>query len=295
MFDYKSIRNLPIHSRVVLSCSLFVVVISLIGTSHGYFPSSRSNAWSRSVSLSSSSSSSVSSSCNYNKIFVAGASKGVGHAIVQKLSELGGIKVVALVRGEDSKQELDQMVGVTAILGDALDTKNVYDAMDGCDAAITTLGGTTDDRRVDYEGNSNVIQSAGKLGVEKIILVTSIGCGSSKAATPPNVLKVLKNALKAKEKAENMLIDSSTTSGTDENRNFCIIRPGGLVSETMTGKAILTEDTTAIGSIHREDVAELVIKALYSTKTVRKVLSAVDPSIASSVAIEGKVIPIFEM
>ena len=179
MFDYKSIRNLPIHSRVVLSCSLFVVVISLIGTSHGYFPSSRSNAWSRSVSLSSSSSSSssssVSSSCSYNKIFVAGASKGVGHAIVQKLSELGGIKVVALVRGEDSKQELDQMVGVTAILGDALDTKNVYDAMDGCDAAITTLGGTTDDRRVDYEGNSNVIQSAEKLGVEKIILVTSIG------------------------------------------------------------------------------------------------------------------------
>jgi nucleoside-diphosphate-sugar epimerase len=82
---------------------------------------------------------------------------------------------VALVRGEDSKQELDQMVGVTAILGDALDTKNVYDAMDGCDAAITTLGGTTDDRRVDYEGNSNVIQSAEKLGVEKIILVTSIG------------------------------------------------------------------------------------------------------------------------
>ena len=47
--------------------------------------------------------------------------------------------------------------------------------MDGCDAAITTLGGMTGDRRVDYVGNNNVIESAGILGVQRIILVTSIG------------------------------------------------------------------------------------------------------------------------
>lgn len=233
-------------------------------------------------------SSEATQSSKYKKVFVAGGSKGVGNAIIEKLSERG-TEVVALVRSEESKKELDQIAGVTAILGDAFDQKGVENAMDGCDAAITTLGGTTDNRRVDYEGNNNVIESAGILGVQRIVLVTSIGCGSSKAAAPPNVFEVLKNVLEAKEKAENVLIEWYT------NSNWSIIRPGGLVSEAMTGKAILTEATTAIGSIHREDVADLVIKVLDSSKTERKVLSAVDPSITSSVAVDGKVIPAFEL
>lgn len=114
------------------------------------------------------------SSSKYKKVFVAGGSRGVGHAIVEKLSE-SGILVVALVRSEDSKIELEKIEGVTAVLGDAFDKKAIEEAMDGCDAAITTLGGTTDDRRVDYVGNNNVIESAGILGVQRIILVTSIG------------------------------------------------------------------------------------------------------------------------
>ena len=64
--------------------------------------------------------------------------------------------------------------------------------------------------------------------------------------------------------------------------NWTIIRPGGLKSEAMTGNAILTEDKKAIGTIHREDVADLVVKALDSPNTERKVFSAVDPSIESA-------------
>jgi uncharacterized protein YbjT (DUF2867 family) len=235
-----------------------------------------------------SSSSSSSSSSLYKKVFVAGGSRGVGREIVSKLASRG-TKVVALVRNEQSKAELEKLVGVTAVLGDALNQKDVEAAMDGCDAAITTLGGSTDDRRVDYEGNNNVIESAGILGIPRIMLVTSIGCGSSRQAAPPSVFEVLKVVLAAKEKAENILIDFYT------NVNWTIIRPGGLISEPMTGRAILTEDNTAIGSIHREDVAALVLQALDSPNTERKILSAVDPSITSSVAVEGKVIPAFAL
>jgi hypothetical protein len=44
----------------------------------------------------------------------------------------------------------------------------------GCVAAITTLGGKQGEgkERVDYMGNSNVIEQAGILGVERVILVT---------------------------------------------------------------------------------------------------------------------------
>jgi uncharacterized protein YbjT (DUF2867 family) len=224
----------------------------------------------------------------HKKVFVAGGTRGVGRFVVDKLREKG-IEVVALARSEEAAAELNGIEGVTAIIGDAFNQKEVENAMDGCDAAITTLGGTTEDRRVDYEGNNNVIESAGILGVQRIILVTSIGCGSSKEAAPPSVFEVLKNVLAAKEKAENILIKYYT------NSNWTIIRPGGLKSEPMTGEAILTEDNTAIGSIHREDVADLAVRALDSPNTERKVLSAIDPSITSSVAVEGKVIPSFAL
>ena len=52
---------------------------------------------------------------------------------------------------------------------------------------------------------------------------------------------------------------------------YVIIRPGGLQSEAATGTGVLTEDTTVCGSICREDVAQLVVKALFSTKTDDKV------------------------
>ena len=175
-----------------LLCSPVLVVVTIIVLSvvtvpiNGYISSrpitttafARSKLDGRTISTSSllmsSSSSSSSSSSKYKKVFVAGGSKGVGHAIVTKLSERG-TEVIALVRSEESKKELDKIDGVTAILGDAFDQKGVENAMDGCDAAITTLGGTTGDRRVDYEGNNNVIESAGILGVQRIILLTSIG------------------------------------------------------------------------------------------------------------------------
>lgn len=60
--------------------------------------------------------------------------------------------------------------------------------MDDCDACVTTLGGATgpDGKRVDYKGNSNVIEAAGILGVKRLILVTSVGCGDSKVGIPTN-------------------------------------------------------------------------------------------------------------
>mmetsp|Transcript_3827 Transcript_3827/g.8520 ORF Transcript_3827/g.8520 Transcript_3827/m.8520 type:complete len:275 (-) Transcript_3827:159-983(-) len=220
----------------------------------------------------------------YKKVFVAGGSKGVGRIVVDKLLESGS-EVVALVRSEEAVSELSSLEGVTVFKGDAMDYKTVEGAMDGCDAAITTLGGGPGDSdlksRVDYVGNNNVIEAAGILGVTRVVLVTSIGCGSSKEATPPSVYEVLKNALLAKEKAENVLIKYYT------NMNWTIVRPGGLVSDVATEKAILTEDTKAIGSIRRADIADLVVQCLSSKNTEKKILSAVDPSIPSSANVDG--------
>ena len=61
------------------------------------------------------------------------------------------------------------------------------------------------------------------------------------------------------------------SANTGSTMQWTIIRPGGLKSEPATGKGILTEDRSICGAINREDVAELVVKALFSDKTDGKV------------------------
>lgn len=82
---------------------------------------------------------------------------------------------------------------MSAIVGDALDLKGVEGALDGCDAAITTLGGAPggdEEKRVDYAGNRNVIESAGILGITRVVLVSSVGCGNSREAISDSVYQV---------------------------------------------------------------------------------------------------------
>lgn len=273
----------------------FFIVTFCLAFSASAFLAPRTPTSSHSISLGSKHSQTTTTTtalaaATYKKVFVAGGSRGVGRCVIDKLLE-NGSQVVALVRDETACAELNKIQGVTAIKGDAAVIKDVENSMDGCDAAITTLGGSTSDtgKRIDYEGNNNVIESAGILGVTRVVLVSSIGCGSSKEAAPPTVFEALKEVLQAKEKAENILIKYYT------NMNWTIVRPGGLKSEPMTGNAVLTEDNTAIGSIHREDVAALVVQAMESPATERKVLSAVDPSITSAVNVEGKTVAAFAL
>ena len=90
-------------------------------------------------------------------VFIAGGSRGVGLAVVRKLT-LQGTPVHALVRNRESQQLLSTLPGVSITVGDALDEEVVKSAMEGCSAAITTLGGRSGDLRVDSIGNSNVIE-----------------------------------------------------------------------------------------------------------------------------------------
>lgn len=203
-------------------------------------------------------------------IFLAGASRGVGREIAKCLTEQGK-KVKALLRSEDARPELEA-VGIKVVMGDALDAAAVEQAMLGDEpisAVISTIGGLPKDgERADYLGNKNLIDAALKAGVQKFILVSSIGSGESVVAIPPQALETLRPVLLEKEQAEKHLIESGLT--------YTVIRPGGLKSEPATGNGVLTEDYKVAGSIHRADVAQLVCKCLFSEAANNKILSAVD-------------------
>jgi nucleoside-diphosphate-sugar epimerase len=203
-------------------------------------------------------------------IFLAGASRGVGREIAKCLTEQGK-KVKALLRSQEARPELEAM-GIKVVMGDALDAAAVEQAMLGDEpisAVISTIGGLPKDgERADYLGNKNLIDAAVKAGVQKFILVSSIGSGESVVAIPPQALETLRSVLLEKEQAEKHLIESGLT--------YTVIRPGGLKSEPATGNGVLTEDYKVAGSIHRADVAQLVCKCLFSEAANNKILSAVD-------------------
>lgn len=203
-------------------------------------------------------------------IFLAGASRGVGREIACCLTEQQ-LKVKALLRTEAARAELEAM-GIKIVLGDALNVGDVERAMLGDEpirAVISTIGGLPKDgERADYLGNKNLIDAAVKAGVEKLILVSSIGSGNSAIALPPQALEALGAVLAEKEKAEQHLIESGLT--------YTIIRPGGLKSEPATGNGVLTEDPRVAGTIHRADVAHLVSLCLDSERANNKILSAAD-------------------
>ncbi|MEH2125746.1 SDR family oxidoreductase [Nostoc sp.] len=202
-------------------------------------------------------------------IFLAGASRGVGREIAQYLTAQQ-LKVKALLRTTVAS-EIETM-GIEVVQGDALNLGDVERAMltdKAIHTVISTIGGLPSDvERPDYPGNRNLIDVAIKAGVQKFILVSSIGAGNSVVAASPQVLEVLGKVLAEKDKAEQHLIASGLT--------YTIIRPGGLKSEPATGNGVLTEDPHIIGSINRADVAQLVGRCLNSQRANNKILSAVD-------------------
>jgi uncharacterized protein YbjT (DUF2867 family) len=202
-------------------------------------------------------------------IFLAGASRGVGRELAQRLAQ-HPFQVTALLRSDATQTELEAM-GITVVRGDALVAADLERSMAGkaIDTVISTIGGLPKDgQRADYLGNKNLIDAAVKAGVRKFILVSSIGSGDSAVALPPQAMQTLAAVLAEKAQAEQHLVASGLI--------YTVIRPGGLKSEPATGTGVLTLDPTIAGSIHRADVAQLVYKCLLTDQADHKILSAVD-------------------
>ena len=210
-------------------------------------------------------------------IFLAGASRGVGHQIARILA-IQNLPVLALIRSPAAQSDL-QALNVETVMGDALNPTDVTNAMTGqISAIVSTIGGLPQDgQRADFLGNKHLIDDAAvKNRVSRFILVSSIGAGDTKDAIPATAYAALASVLADKEKAEQYLMDSGL--------NYTIVRPGGLKSEPATGNGVLTLDTHVAGSITRSDVATLVCRCLASDAAQNQVLSAFDKNMVYGTA-----------
>lgn len=212
-----------------------------------------------------------------NQILLFGAGSGVGLELARKLRNRG-VRVVALLRSAGAVDELEAL-GVETLRGDACrasDVTRAFDALGAAGPVVSTMGGAAGpDGSADFEGNVLVINEAVARGLERFVLVTSIGCGEMEPFMSERFRAYSGASVAAKTKAEDVLKDTPLP--------FTIIRPGRLLSEPETGGGILTTDPEMHGNIHRADVADLVVRALDDPATIGGVFAAVDWAMAQCV------------
>ena len=201
-------------------------------------------------------------------VLLFGGSRNTGLEVAKLLAARGD-RVTAFVRPSSDRSGLEPL-GVAFAVGDALDAQSVKAAFDAGEytAVITTIGCFSCDPRPDYLGNANIFDAAADAGVDRMLLVTTIGAGDSYNAAPWLARVFLREILPLKTQAEEHLL----ASGLD----YTIIRPGALRSDAPTGSGYLSEDRKTEGIINRSDLGGLIVAALDDHSTSGKILAAVD-------------------
>ena len=201
-------------------------------------------------------------------VLIFGATRNTGLELARLLVARGE-PVTAFVRGSSDRGELEAL-GVRFAVGDALDADTVTAALSSANftAVVSTLGCYGCESPPDYEGNRNVFDAAAAAGVERVIMISTLGAGDS-ADTPPFPVRwFLGDVMALKTQAEDHLMALGL--------KHTIIRPGALKDAPATGHGLLTEDVDALGVITRADLAALILNCLDDESSIRRVYSAKD-------------------
>ncbi len=196
------------------------------------------------------------------RIALFGSTRGVGRQILERAGDLG-FGVRALAR---NAQVLPEIPGVEVVEGNVLDPGAVFRAVNGCDAVVIALGNTKNNPDfVVSSGTEIVLQVMKKLGVQRVIAITSLGVGDSQDCVPGFFRLLMKTVLKKtmldKEKQEALL----RQSGLD----WTAIRPAGLIDGDVSGHARTgTSLDIVAGRVSRADVAQFVLTELRANEYI---------------------------
>lgn len=202
-------------------------------------------------------------------LVVFGARTGTGLDLV-RLARAAGWGVIAVIRPGADAGDLPGL-GCRVAEADAVDVAKVTEALAAARpgaVVVSTLGSRAGGPPVDHLGNAAVIDAAVRAGAERMVLVTSLGCGDSRAFASERLLAAIGEVLAAKTRAEDHLRVSRLP--------FTIIRPGGLVADPPTGQGALYDDPRVHGRIARPDLAAVVLSCLTGQGALGRTLSAVD-------------------
>lgn len=180
------------------------------------------------------------------KVLVAGANGTTGRIIIDLLKESKVYQPIAMVRKLEQKDHFEKQ-GVTTVIADL--EKDLSQAVKNADKVIFAAGSKGENViEVDQEGAKNLINVAKVAGLEKFVMLSTMG------ADNPDKGGDLEDYLRAKQNADDYLKESGL--------NYSIVRPGRLTDEYGTGEIQINKDLGVQGSISRTDVARTLVEAL---------------------------------
>jgi len=193
---------------------------------------------------------------------------GGGHGkIALRLTELlsrRGETVVGLIRNPDHADDVRAGGGQPVVCDlESADVAEIAAAINGASAVVFAAGagpGSGAERKLtmDRDGAIKLMQAAVQVGAPRYVIVSAVG-----AESPPDGDDVFSVYLRAKAEADQAVQHS--------DREWTVLRPGGLTDEPGTGRVRLDLDPFR-GQVSREDVAAVLDALLHDARSAHMTL-----------------------
>lgn len=203
-------------------------------------------------------------------IIVIGASKGTG-ALCVKDALARGHAVTAFARSPEKLGVTHPKL--TLHKGDFFDPAAVSAAMPGHDAVIVTASAP---KLSDFKtnptyfsaGTRNVIDAMKQHGVKRLVILSALGTGDSRALLPGLMQKLLVDGLLKRAYVDHVLQEQLVR---DSGLEFVIARPGGLTDKPAKHRVVKTAKLERVpNSISRADLAEFLVESCASSEFVNQ-------------------------
>lgn len=186
---------------------------------------------------------------------MAGGHGKIAQHLLRMLAERGD-RARGLIRNPDHARDLEEL-GAEPVECDMEVEEDLAPFVEGADAVVFAAGagpgsGPERKRTVDLGGALKLIEAARARGVDRYLMVSSIG-----ADRPEQSSEQMRPYIEAKAEADAAL----ERSGLD----FTIVRPGRLTDDAGTGRVSVD---AGYGEIPREDVAAVLVACLDEAATV---------------------------
>jgi uncharacterized protein YbjT (DUF2867 family) len=199
-------------------------------------------------------------------VAIAGGHGQVARRLARRLVERGDT-VFGLIRKREHAEDL-RADGSEPVLIDleAAGPEEIAEAIKGADAVVFAAGagpGSGAERKltVDRDGAIKLLEAARSAGVQRYVIVSSVG-----AESPPDDDDVFSVYLRAKAEADAAVMAS--------DRDWTVVRPGMLTDDPSTGHALVQTDPIR-ESVARDDVAAVLAAVLHEPRAAGAVLYVV--------------------